>query len=344
MRRRRTRPAGRTSWWACVVGSCRGGRRASSAAIRRIRRPCSGPASVDSAPAPTSAAAVEERMCPPSTATVVIATTSGSCVAVNSASAWRSSRSGSTPRYSSIAGVPRTTRNSTKKIASLPTPDQLENSASTSRRMPLTTKKNGTKTPKATAVSFESSSGTSRAETTWRVIRPAANPPSSRSSPRSDGDQREREHEHDEPAHGELRARLDRPLEHRHRARGRADGEHGDPDGERDERDQDQRVVQRALGREHERQQQDRPELPDRPGGEQVAPELGLQLSRVGQDRDQRADRGRRERGARRRPARRRRRARRGSRPACRRSRARAPSRRGASRNGSPAMRPRSIS
>jgi len=75
-------------------------------------------------------------------------------------------------------------------------------------------------------------------------------------------------------------------------------GQHGDGDGERDERDQDQRVVQGALGREHERQQQDRPELADCPGGEQVAPELGLELTCVGEDRDQRADRGRRERGA----------------------------------------------
>ena len=71
---------------------------ARSAAMRRMCSPWSGPASVESAPAPTSAAAVEERMWPSSTATVVIATTSGSCVAVNSASAMRSSFSGSTRR------------------------------------------------------------------------------------------------------------------------------------------------------------------------------------------------------------------------------------------------------
>ena len=52
--------------------------------------------------------------------------------------------------------------------------------------MPLTTKKNGTKTPKATAVSFESKQRDLARGDTWRVIRPAANPPSRRSSPRSE--------------------------------------------------------------------------------------------------------------------------------------------------------------
>jgi hypothetical protein len=125
-------------------------------------------------------------MWPPSTATVVIATTNGSCVAVNSANASRSCRSGSTRRYRSIAGVPRTTRNSTKKIAHLRDAPTLEKSASTSRRMPLTTKKNGMKTPNATAASFESKNGISRARSVCRVIRPAANPPRSRSRPSSE--------------------------------------------------------------------------------------------------------------------------------------------------------------
>ena len=51
--------------------------------------------------------------------------------------------------------------------------------------MPLTTKKNGTNTPKATPVSLESNPGTSRSLSSWRVIIPAAKPPSSRSSPSS---------------------------------------------------------------------------------------------------------------------------------------------------------------
>jgi len=93
---------------------------------------------------------------------------------------------GSTRRYRSIAGVPRTTRNSTKKIPIFATLPTLAKSASTSRRMPLTTKKNGTKTPNATAASFESKNGISRARSVCRVIRPAANPPRSRSRPSSE--------------------------------------------------------------------------------------------------------------------------------------------------------------
>ena len=58
--------------------------------------------------------------------------------------------------------MPRTTRKSTKKIPSLTTPETLENSASTSRRIPLTTKKNGMKTPNAIAFSLESKIGISR--------------------------------------------------------------------------------------------------------------------------------------------------------------------------------------
>ncbi len=291
--------------------TCRAlGRRARSAAIRRIRRPCSGPASVDSAPAPTSAAAVEDCMWPPSTATVVIATTSGSCVAVNSASAWRSSPQREHARGTGASPACRGRRGTARRRSPASRrPTQLANSASTSSRMPLTTKKNGTKTPNATAVSFESNSGISRARSDLPGDQAGGEPAEQQVEPEVGGEQREREHEHDDPAHGELRARLDRPLEHRHRVLGRAHREHGDAHRERDERDQDQRVVQRALRREHQRQQQDRPELPDRPGREQVAAELGLQLARVREDRDQRADRGRRQRGARRRRARRRRRA-----------------------------------
>ena len=88
--------------------------------------------------------------------------------------------------------MPRTTRNSTKKIASFATPDTLANSASTSSRIPLITKKKGMKTPKATAVSFESNAGSSRSARTCRVIMPAANPPRSRSRPRSAASQASR--------------------------------------------------------------------------------------------------------------------------------------------------------
>ncbi len=48
------------------------------------------------------------------------------------------------------------------------------------------TKKNGMKTPNAIALSFESKIGISRVCRTCLVISPAANPPRSRSRPRSD--------------------------------------------------------------------------------------------------------------------------------------------------------------
>ena len=49
--------------------------------------------------------------------------------------------------------------------------------------MPLVTKKNGIKNPKPTAVSFDSSTVTSRPLSASRVTIPATNPPSSTSSP-----------------------------------------------------------------------------------------------------------------------------------------------------------------
>ena len=227
MRRRRTRPAGRTSWWAWWWLS-RGGRPlrcgdpAHAQAVQRPgerrqrRRPRSAP--------PRSSDSIS----PASTATVVIATTSGSCVAVNSASAWRSSRSGSTPRYSSIAGVPRTTRNSTKKIASLPTPDQLENSA-------IDVEAHAADDEEERDEDAEGDRGQLRVEQRHLARgddlardQAGGEPAEQEVEPEVGGDQREREHEHDEPAHRELRARLDRPLDHRHRVLGRADGQHGD--------------------------------------------------------------------------------------------------------------------
>ena len=69
-----------------------------------------------------------------------------------------------------------------------------------------------------------------------------------------------------------------------------------DGHGQGDEGDQDQRVVQRALRREDQRQQQDRPELPDRAGGEEIRAEPRAQLAGVREDGDQGADRRRRQR------------------------------------------------
>ena len=60
-----------------------------------------------------------------------------------------------------------------------------------------------------------------------------------------------------------------------------------------------ERLVQRLGGREHQRDQQDRAELADRAGGEQVGAEPRPQLAAVAEDRDQGADRGGRQRRAR---------------------------------------------
>ena len=79
---------------------------------------------------------------------------------------------------------------------------------------------------------------------------------------------------------------------------GRPDRHDGNGHRQRDERDQDDRVVNRALRREHERQQQDRPELADRARREQVGAELRVQLAGVRKDRQQRPDRGGRKRRA----------------------------------------------
>jgi hypothetical protein len=56
---------------------------------------------------------------------------------------------------------------------------------------------------------------------------------------------------------------------------------------------QDQGVVQRALGGQEQRDEQDRTELADRPSREEVGAEAGAQLAAVGEDRDQRANRSR---------------------------------------------------
>ena len=167
---------------------------------------------------------------------VVIATTSGSCVELKSASARRSSRDrqhAAVEQHRRRAAHDEEQHEEDRRACT--TPDTLANSASTSSRIPLTTKKNGMKTPNATAVSFESNTGISRVWSTWRVIRPGGEPAEQQVEAEVGGEQREREHEHDDPAHGELRARLERALEQRHRARRRAHGEHRDADRERDE-------------------------------------------------------------------------------------------------------------
>jgi hypothetical protein len=151
-------------------------------------------------------------------------------------------------------------------------------------------KKNGTNTPNATAVSLESKAGSSRDLSSWRE---------QEIEPQFEGEQREREHQHEDPAHRQLRAALQRLLEQRHGPLGGAHREYRHADGQSHEREQDQPVVDRALCREDQRQQQDRAELADGAGAEQIGAEASAQLTGVGEDRDQRADRRRRERRAR---------------------------------------------
>ena len=136
--------------------------------------------------------------------------------------------------------------------------------------MPLTTKKNGMKTPNATAESFESNAGTSRVLSTWRVITPAANPPSSRSRPSSEASSARANTSTtiQRTASCELFSSV-RSNSGTDRLEDRT-ATSATPIGERHERDQDRRVVDGAPGREDQREQQDRAELADGAGGEQV--------------------------------------------------------------------------
>ena len=113
------------------------------------------------------------------------------------------------------------------------------------------------------------------------MIRPAANPPSSRSRPSSDASSASANTSTtiQRTASCELFS-IVRSNSGIVRA-GRAHREHRDAHRERDERDQDQRVVQRALRREDQRQQQDRAELADRAGREQVGAEPRVAARRV---------------------------------------------------------------
>jgi hypothetical protein len=112
------------------------------------------------------------------------------------------------------------------------------------------------------------------------------------------GEQDEAEDEDDGDPHRQLAARLEGPLQRRPAAPGVAHRAEREDQGEGDEAEQDHRLVQRVGGREDQRHQQDRAELTGRACGQEVGAEAGLQLAAVAQDRDQRADRGRRHRRA----------------------------------------------
>ena len=87
-------------------------------------------------------------MCPVSRASVVIASTSGSWVEREERER-HAARGGRARRGRAAAPACRARRGTARRTASIfSTPEALANSASTSSCMPLTTKKNGMKTPK----------------------------------------------------------------------------------------------------------------------------------------------------------------------------------------------------
>ena len=193
--------------------------------------------------------------------------------------------------------------------------------------MPLETKKNGIRKPNPTAVSFDSNCCELAPAERRADDHPGEEPAEQDVEPELAGEQDEPEDEHHRDPHSELARRLDRPLERLHAAPGPAHRAEGEDEGQDHERAQDQCLVERLRRREDERDQEDRAELAERPGGEQVAAEPGVELPLVAEDRDQGPDRGRRERRAGVEVARRRRRLPRARRRSRRRAPARPPSR-----------------
>ena len=159
-------------------------------------------------------------------------------------------------------------------------------------------KKKGTKKPKPTAVSFDSKTWSSRPLSARRTIIPATKPPIRTSRPSLPASRTR-------PKTSTTVIRTASWLlaskvrsECRPAAPGEPHRDQGDGQGEEDEGDQDRRLVQGVVGREDEGDEQDRAELADPAGGQQVGAELRLQLAVVAQDRDQRPDRRRRHRRA----------------------------------------------
>jgi hypothetical protein len=134
-------------------------------------------------PAATRAAALTGRILPSSTPIVVMTTIRGKPVAAKNAkgTSWYRGRS---PRWSSSAGAPRTTRNSTRKSGTRRSPVGVANRACRSNCIPLTMKKIGTRKPNPIASSFPLTIVRSSPWTKSLTTMPAANAPSSTSRPR----------------------------------------------------------------------------------------------------------------------------------------------------------------
>ena len=114
--------------------------------------------------------------------------------------------------------------------------------------MPLVTKKNGIRKPKPTAVSFDSNDSQLVAAQRRADDHPGDEAAEQDVEAELGGQQDEAEDEHGRDPHGELAARLEGPLERRPAAPGEADRGQRQDQREGDEREQDQRLVQR-LGR-----------------------------------------------------------------------------------------------
>ena len=198
-------------------------------------------------------------------------------------------------------GRPRTTTSAARKIGTRATAEPSCSSASRSKRIPLVTKKNGTKTPKPTASSLCRNSG-------WVVISsrstsfstaPAMNAPRIASSPkrsasatstRAGGRRRGRGSARSCPGAGAGRPRA--------ASSARAPSRHEpDGDGQRGERDQQHHLradAARVAG-EEERQQHDREHVGDRRAAIVSWPKRRLGAAGVLQHRDHDPERGRRE-------------------------------------------------
>ena len=166
--------------------------------------------------------------------------------------------------------------------------------------MPLVTKKNGIRSPKPTASSFDSKRSSSLPLSTVCTSRPAANAPRMTSSPRSAASTTSANTDSTVSRTGSCPLVLHRALEEVPAPSDRAGRERRGEHGDRHERDEQQRLG-RGIGCRAEQQRDDQhgPELSDGADRQHVAAEWRVELVGVAQQRDQRAERGRGHRRAR---------------------------------------------
>ena len=250
--------------------------------------------SVESIAAPTSPAAVDERISPASIARVVIATTSGSSVAQKNASVSRSrAQSAAVEHQGGHTADDEEEAEEEEELADRRrAPERLE-----VELIPLSTKKNGIRKPNPTAVSFDSNSSSScprsaRARSSRRRSRPAAGrarAPSKRTRPKTSTVEIR--------TASWLLASSVRSSTGNPRQASRTEVSASS----RAMRMKAIRITASCSGWVVERTSvisRIGPNSPTAPAPEQVVAEPGVQLAAVAQDRDQGADRGRRHRRA----------------------------------------------